>query len=179
MEEEKKVTKLKTIDFATGVFTANFKDYFIESELSIERAVWKEHFMLELETGVAVGKQTQDWEKAWNLCNEMKFGDLAVLCHENRQAFVKLFENKPTILKLCALFCNTADEDRRTVTHTLIDQKISDWAEEGISYQSFFALALSILKEEVSNSAKATEAILAKIKEFNQNTALFHTQTLS
>jgi hypothetical protein len=177
--EEKKVTKLKTIDFATGVFTANGQDYFIESELSIERAVWKEHFTLELETGVAVGKQTQDWEKAWSLCNEMKFGDLAVLCHENRQAFVKLFENKPTILKLCALFCNTADEDRRTINNTLIDTKISDWFEEGYSFQSFLELALSILSVEVESLKKPTEAILAKIREFNQSIQEFHIPILS
>lgn len=145
-------------------------EYFIESELSIERAVWKEHFCLVLERGIAVGKQTDDWQKVFELSGQHgKDNEIAVIAHNNLIGFKDLFENRPTILKLCALFINTRDEDRRFIGDITINEKISDWHEGAIAYSSFFLLAINFLSIEAANYKKATADILQQMQAFRND----------
>lgn len=160
--------KLKTIDLTAKTFMANGTEYFIENEISIQRSVYAEAAKIELEGSRAVGKQTEDWKKVYDLCNESKLADVSVIAYNNLRGFKNLFESHNPVIKLCACYINYKDEDRRYITEAAIEKKVADWTEEGISMQSFFLLALALLKKEVEIYGSATQDILEKIKEFNE-----------
>lgn len=162
------MTQLKTIDFKEGSFTANGVEYFIEKEISIQRAVYAEAAKMELECAKKVGKQVEDWVKVYDLANQQKFADIAVLAYNNRKGFKNLFEDIAPVLKLCACFINAKEEDRRYINDDLVAKKVKDWEEEGISQQSFFALALALLKSEVEGSKSAMQSISDLIKELGE-----------
>ena len=162
------MSTLKSIDLSETSFIANGCEYFIERDISIQRSVYSEAAKIELESAVKVGKQLEDWVKVYELANAQKFADIVVLAYNNRRGFKDFFETHSPILKLCACFLNAKDEDRRYINDDLVNKKIADWSEEGISMQSFFALALTFLKFEVEGYKSATESILTLIKEFNE-----------
>ena len=56
------------------------------------------------------------------------------------EGIVKRLED-PTALRLCCLFINREDEDRRYIDEDLITEKIEDWKKEGIDMASFFGFA--------------------------------------
>jgi len=178
------MNELKHIDFKAGSFECIIKDdtgkvvreveYFLEGELSIERSVWKENYVLFLEKGISPGKQSEDWSKCYSLCfedkpNEEKLRNIATLCYNNVTGFKNFFENKPIVLKLCALFINTKDEDRRFINELMVSEKISDWHLSGYAISNFFLLAITFLEIEVKSYAKATSDILAVKREFEEN----------
>ena len=162
------MTELKKIDLVERSFTANGTEYFIETDLSIQRSVFAEAAKLELEAGVKIGKQVEDWVKVYDLANEQKFADIVILAYNNRRGYKHFFEHHPPVLKLCACFINTKDEDRRTINDDMVTRKINDWSEEGISMQSFFVLALTFLKSELEDYRSATQDILALVKDLQQ-----------
>jgi len=157
---------LKTINTEDKSFTANGVEYFIETDISIQRSVYAEACKIELENGLRAGKWMEDWVKVYDLANAQKFADIVVLAYNNRRGYKDFFKNHPPVVKLCAVFINAKDEDRRTITDDMVEKKIADFVEEGISMQSFFALALSFLKVEVQGYQNATRDILELIKEF-------------
>ena len=160
--------ELKTIHFKDGSFTANGVHYFIEKDISIQRAVYAEAAKMELESGKKVGKQIEDWIQVYDLANQQKFADIVVLAYNNRRGFKNFFEDISPVLKLCAVFINAEDEDRRYINDDLVQKKVKDWEEEGISQQSFFALALALLKSEVEGSESAMQSISELIKKLGE-----------
>lgn len=162
------MNELKKIEIAERTFTANGIEYFIETDLSIQRSVYAEAAKLELEAGVKIGKQIEDWKNVYDLANEQKFADIVVLAYNNRRGYKNFYEQHPPVLKLCACFINAKDEDRRTISDDLVTRKINDWAEEGISMQSFFVLALTFLKSELEGYRNATQDILNLVNEFQE-----------
>ena len=159
---------LKTIDLTQPSFIANGEEYYIEKDISIQRSVYAEAAKIELESGLKVGKQLEDWVAVYDLANQQKFADIVVMAYNHRRGFKDFFEKHPPVLKLCSCFLNTKDEDRRYINDDLVERKIKDWTEEGISMQSFFALALTLLKIEVEGYRSATADILKLIKDFNE-----------
>ena len=81
------------------------------------------------------------WE-LWELLNQMKFAEMAVILNNLLNGNAKLEEMEPTALKICSLFINTKDEDRTIWNADLCSNKINDWKLEGYDMQDFFRLAL-------------------------------------
>ena len=163
------MNELKNIDIKENSFTANGKTYHIETEMSIQRAVYAEAAKIEMEGGMQLGKQLEDWKKIYELANTLKFADIAVMAYNNMRGFKNFFETNHPVLKLCACFINKSDEDRRYISDDLVKTKIQDWSEEGLSMRNFFLLALTFLKADTENYKNATESILRLVKDFNQN----------
>lgn len=134
---------LKRIDMDAGTFEASGKKYFIEGSLSIERYA---HFQI-LEKELAYGFTTKglydELKKVTKLLDKLRFVDCAVSLVNLTRGVAKLEEREPVILKICALYCNTEDEDRAIITDDMITKKIQDWKTEGIDMRDFFALASS------------------------------------
>ncbi|MFT4203490.1 MAG: hypothetical protein QM610_06200 [Chitinophagaceae bacterium] len=160
--------QLKTIDPNQPSFTANGKEYFIEKGLSIQRAVYAEAQQIQMEAGLRMGKQLDDWKQVYELANKQKFADIVVLAYNNMRGFRNFFEEQHPVLKYCACFVNTEDEDRRGIDDDLVDKKIKDWAEEGIAMEGFFALALTFIKSGVQGYQSATESILDTVSAFQE-----------
>lgn len=72
---------------------------------------------------------------------------------------VKLQEKEPTLLKMAALFINTKDEDRASITQDQISRKIEDWSQE-YDVRDFFQFALSTIKNFTAVYSSATQNTL-------------------
>lgn len=161
MSPEQPIPKnsLKQIDLTKKEFVANGKTYYIESSISFERFLWYQK--LEIECGYQVGFYGlfENIKKIYELCNGMKFADIAVLCH-NVMNGIKMVDNrKIPFLQMCALFINTADEDRSIISDDIVDRKIADWEAEKLDILPFFQLGASSIKNFSTVYKELTQAI--------------------
>lgn len=140
---ENKPKETKHIDPTKASFMANGKEYFITSALSAGR--YCEYQILEKEVGFSMtfDKVFKEINEVCELMNEAKFVDCAVRLDNLRRGVAKLEQKEPSVLKLCTLFINTADEDPATWDNDLMTRKIEDWKTEGIDIKDFFELALN------------------------------------
>jgi len=155
--------QLKLIDLKDKKFIANGAEYFIESGLSFER--FRMYQKLQIECGYEVGfyGMFENIKKIYELCNGMKFADIAVLTSNVLHGMAKVDERKVPVLNLCALFINTKDEDRKIINDDIVDKKIADWEAEGLDVTPFFQLALG----SIQNFSKAWEEVSQTILEKN------------
>jgi len=135
--------ELKRIDFTAGVFEANGTTYRIEGALTIERYAELQILEKELGYGLTFKGMYEKLEKLYQLINKQKFADSAVLVNDMMRGIVKVQEREPTVLKICALFINSDDEDRTAFTSDMVNKKIADWKAEGIDMRDFFTVASS------------------------------------
>ncbi len=132
-------------------FTANGKTYFIESRISIARRMECDKLLIEITGGGNMGENFNDWRKVYDLCNDKKFADIAVLAHNRMEGVKKWKERHDPVLAICALFINEENEDRRFITDETIKAKIRDWQEAGIEYDFFSKLAEMLLQKLIVN----------------------------
>ena len=134
--------ELKSLDPQARFFDANGTTYYIETKLSIER--YAEFQILEKEAGFGVtfesfyGKVAEAYQDLQTL----KAADACVKLHNVLTNCADLERKQPTLLKICALFMNTKDEDRATIDDDRITEKIEDWSKE-YDLQGFFQIALN------------------------------------
>jgi hypothetical protein len=156
------MNELKRIDFETGVFTANGKTYRIEGALSIERYAELQILEKELAYGFTVKNIFDKLKELWNLLNKLKFAEASVLVRDLMAGATRVAERTPTTLKICALFINTEDEDRTTITQETINKKIEDWKAEGIDIRDFFQVASSSISGFLEVYKSVTRIISGK-----------------
>lgn len=155
------MTKLKKIDFAEGKFEANGKTYFIEETISVARYKYYIMFQTEAGYGCTFTQMMENWEKVYELANKMRFADVAVIANEMKNAIGGFGTRKHPAIAICALFCNTENEDRKTISEQLLNEKLNDWEEAGIDVYSFFVLAGTL----VNGLATAWNDLLSEAKE--------------
>lgn len=150
--------ELKRLDLSKQSFEANGTTYYIESGLSIER--FCEYQILEKEAGFGLSfkKIFDNLKDLHKLMNEVKFVEAAVKLDNLMRGVAKLEEREPTLLKMCALFINTEDEDRTTINNDMIVKKIEDWKQE-YDVRDFFRLALNTVDGFLEIYANATRII--------------------
>lgn len=159
--------ELKKLPIEEGRFMANGKLYVIETGFSIERYAMYQRYQLEAGYGVTFEEMLHNWEKVIDYANKLKFTDIAVLSHNMLKGVTKIADREPVLLKMCALFINAENEDRRTITDDMISVKINDWKEEGFDIRGFFTLALNTINGFIDSWVKLTQAIT--IPEFQTN----------
>lgn len=154
--------QLRSIDWNQQSFTANGKKYLLEKHLSIQRAVYAEAARIEMESGLRLGKYTEDWQKIWDLLNDKDrshFADISVIVHDHLRSFNNFLQDVHPVLKVAACFINEENEDRRSINDDLVNKKVEDWMEEGITMSSFFLLVLSFLRIEAEGLKSITDRI--------------------
>jgi hypothetical protein len=125
-------------------FTANGVEYFIESSISERRWINYQQLQIELAFSLTFEEMFKMLREAYDLLNKQKFADAAVRIYNLMESIKKVAEQDiPPIIAMCALFINTADEDRRIITKEMIEKKRQDWFEEGIDMNSFFLFAIN------------------------------------
>ena len=137
------MTELKKLDPKSTSFVANEKTYFIETALSIER--FHEYQIYEKEAGFGMSFKSlvEALRDAYDDINQLKAADAAVKLHNVLTGIAKTAERENVLLKMCALFINTKDEDRGVINDDMINRKIEDWNAEGYDINGFFMLALN------------------------------------
>ena len=159
--------KLLTLEKGTQAFPANGKKYTVESTVSFMRWNMYQKLQIELGYGVTFEEMFNRLTTAYGLLNAQKFADAACEIRDIMKGVADVGKRDvPTVIKMCALFINTEDEDRRTITDAQITAKHVDWANEGYDVNSFFQLALHSIPNLVNIYKTVTqdtlEAIMAK-----------------
>lgn len=153
------LNKLKSIDFASGQFTANGKTYFLETKLTITRYCEFQILQRELGMGMTLQEIYDGFLDCRKLLNQTRFVDSAVFVDKILMHCMKLKEKEPTVLKICTLFCNTEDEDRTAWGNDLVVKKLEDWKKEGIYVGDFFDVALTLAPGYIELYNKFTQNI--------------------
>lgn len=153
------VKLLKKIDITTKSFIANGTRYYIEDTRSIERWVFEQQLTIEAGFGMEFDELLSEAKKAYNLLNASKPMDCGVTLYNMCNGITKVFEREPTILKFCALFINTAEEDRRTIDSDMISRKIEDWKAEGLAIEGFFEFSLLRIRGLGEGYMKAIQSV--------------------
>lgn len=137
--------ELKRLDTKEGKFEANGKIYMIESGWSIQRYAMYQKLQIEGAFGVTFKQLYENMNFAFKALNAGKIADAAVTIHNIMNGVLKVERREPDMLRICALFINTADEDRGVITEDQITEKIRDWEGAGYAIQDFFTLALNTI----------------------------------
>jgi hypothetical protein len=151
--------QIKKVPIAEGRFVANGKTYIIENGFSIQRFSLYQKFQIEAGFGTTFEEMLKSWEKVNNYANRLLFTDIAVLAYNMVNGVRKIAEREPVLLKMCALFINEENEDRRTITEDQITAKLHDWQEDAYDVNDFFTLALNTIVGFVSNYNRLTQSI--------------------
>jgi hypothetical protein len=141
MDELKANDPLKRIDLNTGIFEANGTRYTIEGALTIERYAELQILEKELGYGLTFKAMFDKLQQAFNLLNKQKPADAAVLLNDMIRGIAMVQQREPLVLKICALFMNTADEDRSSFSADMYNRKIADWKAEKLDMRDFFTVA--------------------------------------
>jgi hypothetical protein len=136
-----KRTTLPTVALVDGMFTVEGVTYHMEADLSTDRFMIYQKWEAEAAFGTSFKQMMSNWRKVWDWSQESRFGDIVVLAWNTMNAVVRADANDVPYLKLCALFLNTAGEDRTVFDQIVIDRKIQHWREAGVPIQFFFQLS--------------------------------------
>lgn len=134
--------KLKQLDTTARSFTAGGVEYFIETKLSISRFHQYQIYEKEAGFGLTFKDMFQNLLKVREDLNKVRFVDCAVRVDNLINGMAKMEEKEHTLLKMCALFMNTKDEDRGEINDDMITAKIEAWQNE-YEVNGFFTLALN------------------------------------
>lgn len=147
MKELQEKNLLTRIDFEAKKLTLrNGKVFKIEPELSIQRWSRLQDLQIEAGFGVTFEDMLKNLRQIYDAANAQRMADAAVIAYNTMNGIKKIADREPVILKMCAIFMNEAEEDRKEITDSMISKKIEAWTEDGVSMDDFFALALNTLK---------------------------------
>lgn len=103
----------------------------------------------------------------YDLLNGVKFVEASVKLDNLMSGIKKLEEKEPTLLKLCALFINSKDEDRTSINQDQISRKIEDWATE-YDVRDFFSFALTTIKGFTQVYSNVTQ-VISQVNQTTEN----------
>lgn len=149
MSEQAKT--VKEIERGTVSFTANGKVYLIETKPTINR--WEKYQELEIEMGYGMSVQEvgKKLAEAIEMLNKLQLVNASVALHSLATGVNKTKQRSHPAMRMCALFMNTADEDRTEISDELIMAKIADWKAEGIEAGFFLTYAQLIMHGSIEN----------------------------
>lgn len=136
---------VKTLDMKENKFTANGQEYFISEKISVRRFREYEKLVPQLTFGIGFNEMYAALGKSYKALNEKRFADAAIITH-NIMSGIKDADDEKRFhpaLHMCALVINRKGEDTGKYDKALMEQKISDWEEEGLNMLDFFTLALT------------------------------------
>lgn len=134
--------ELKKLDPNQRSFVANGKTYHIETGLSISRFHMYQIYEKEAGFSLSFESMVSTLREAYQDLNTMKAADASVKINNLLAGLVNVAEKEHVLLKMCALFMNTDDEDRGKINDDMISRKIADWEDE-YEVNGFFTQALS------------------------------------
>jgi len=166
---------LKSLPYTQKVFEANGSTYYVEDNLSIARYKFFQQFEIELGYGMTFSDLSGKIQNAYNLANESKLADVAVLLHSMLEGLVFIGEKRPVALYVATLFINKSDEDRTKWNQTLAKEKIKDWEESGIDVNFFLITALNRVGSFAETLKEVSQLIerVGPVKNQKQNETFF------
>jgi hypothetical protein len=135
---------LRTIDFSQKHFECQGRKFYIKDSLSFAR--YRELQKLNLEFGFSATFHDifKHIREAWDLLNQVKLGEAAVVLHNIMYGVVSLEDKDDPALRLCALFIDETGEDPTIYDEGKMREKIECWGKE-LDCSPFFQLAASLV----------------------------------
>lgn len=136
--------ELKTIDFSKKYFECGGRKFYVSSD-KLSFARYRELQKINLEFGYSATFQDifKNIRTAWDLLNQVKLGEAAVVLHNIMYGVVSLEEKDDPALRICALFINEEGEDTTVYDEAKAKEKIEVWSRE-CDVLPFFQLASSL-----------------------------------
>lgn len=165
------MTKTKKFDPNCKDFIANGKRFYVNPVLSISR--YEEYEKLQPRLAYDIDFETlfRLQKQQYQLLNDRKFADAAVISHNLMNSIKDLMDNKREhpALMMCALAIVGENEDPGTYDEKTQIEKINDWRAEGFAIEDFFLFAASIMKglpqaysESIMNQVEGNESLKIK-----------------
>jgi len=165
-EPVKRPNEPKTIPLNAKHFEAKGVKYYIHNMLSVER--WEKYEEYQHLAGFGTDFQGlfELVKKAYLKLNERKDADAAVTLHNIMVAIKQRLEKRDNaVLMICALWCNSDDEDTKVFDEQKLMDKIQNWREEGYAMSSFFTIAWNLVPGFIDAYKEDLEDILNRMKE--------------
>ena len=153
------MNQLKQIPQNGEPFTANGKTYYQEDALSIDRWILMNELTIQLGFGVEYSELQKNIFNMIEMGNKQRFSDIVISAHNMVNGISKMYTRKPMILKFCALYMNTEDEDRGTINEDDISRKINDWKTEELGIDGFFVFSLLKARSLAENYQNAIQDV--------------------
>lgn len=136
--------ELRTIDLSKKYFECQGRKFYVKDTLSFAR--YREMQKINLEFGYSATFQDvfKNIRQAWDLLNQVKLGEAAVVLHNVMYGVVSLEEKDDPALRLCALFIDEEGEDSTVFDEGKIREKIECWGKE-LDTLPFFQLAANLV----------------------------------
>ena len=135
---------LRVIDFSQKHFECGGRKFYVKDSLSFAR--YRELQKLNLEFGYSATFHDtfKNIRTAWDLLNQIKLGEAAVVLHNIMYGVVSLDDKDDPALRLCALFIDETGEDPTVYDEGKMREKIECWSKE-LDVSPFFQLANSLV----------------------------------
>lgn len=136
---------LRTINFnETKTFECGGRKFSQTDSLSFARFIELQKLMLRFGFSADFMDIYNNLLKVYDLLNNLKFADSAVLVHNMMYGVIKLDDKEVTALKISALFINEEGEDITVYDEAKIMDKIECWGKE-LDVVPFWKLAVNLI----------------------------------
>ncbi len=158
--------EIRTINLEVGqTFIANNNEYIIKDTLSIERFARASDLTQDIFRGrIDESGEQNVLTKIFASAYKGELAQVAVIAHNRITDLKNKQDIGNPILRLCAQFINKVGEDERRISEEMELAKIKDWAEEGLSFESFLPFSQTHLSHILRMHEKHIADILAKKK---------------
>jgi len=138
--------ELRTLDLSKKYFECGGRKFYVKDSLSFAR--YREMQKINLEFGYSATFHDifKNIKSAWDLLNQTKLGEAAVVLHNIMYGVVSLEDKDDAALRLCALFIDGEDEDPTVYDEGKMREKIDCWSKE-LAVLPFFQLASNLVPD--------------------------------
>lgn len=122
--------ELRKLEAGTNHFECNGKKYYISDKLSFPKFEKLSEWSLEFGFSATFKDIFTQLKKLYELLNQTKFADSAIICHNLMSGIVKLEQKNNVAFRICALFILEEGENENEYNEAKIDEKIENWSKE-------------------------------------------------
>lgn len=136
--------ELRAVDLSKKYFECQGRKFYVRDSLSFAR--YREMQKINLEFGYSATFHDifKNIRAAWDLLNQTKLGEAAVVLHNVMYGVVSLEEKDDAAIRLCALFIDEEGEDPTVYDEGKMREKIDCWSKE-LDTLPFFQLAANLV----------------------------------
>lgn len=162
------VKELRKLEAGTQYFDCGGKKYYISDKLSFIKFQKLSEWSLEFGFSATFKDIFTGLKKAYELVNQTKFADTAVVLHNMMSGIVNLEQKDNVAFRMCALFILEEGENEIEYNEAKINEKIDNWAKE-LDAGFFLNFAASIVPNWISAYKLVSQSISEKQTEKQTN----------
>lgn len=162
------MAELKKLEAGTNHFECGGKKYYISDKLSFTKFEKLSEWSLEFGFSATFKDIFTNLKKLYELLNQTKFADSAIVCHNMMAGIVNLEQKNNVAFRICALFILEEGENEVDYNESKIDEKIGIWAKE-LDSAFFLNFAASLIPHWIAAYKLVTQNTSKEVKENIKN----------